>query len=560
MAVLFGCNNDIATGQAGDDDFVVADLMLRTDPPQEGVTRMSDAVTQINGHYRGLHSLTVIPFTIPTDRSLKKVLDTDRPKAFVINGIEQNTDNTHFYYYPKCTFMSGVNAVLCYAQPDKDEGASKAENGSLIFRTTSTMYPAEISFAPDPIYSGFASEIPEPAMVIANYLTSIANARTQLITWQDVNDFSLSTLYQNFIYHGSEMPPSNLMPGSYASVRGHVNGLLWRLNNLELPEASELVKLRQAIIDSINNVPARIDNRYPESIGLPAGGAVLRWTVDKFMPQTERSTVADINSIDRFAYPAELCYFANSTLRTCTRDVPFSQYQNADDWQRLLNQYWTGTKVTTDTKAVAVVDPMQYGVACLKMVLNKQETTSLLDYKDQSVSIKTADGNNAFQLTGIIVSGQREVDFTFLPKSGDDTKDYFVYDNQVPEEVVISAERDQSPVYTLLLQTPAAMKVRLLLEFVNNSGQDFYGNEGGIIYNGSKFYLLGIIDPLEKDKNGNIRPQAFTRDEFTVVNARIPSLAKAYNVMPNLMNPRLELGIQLTPQWAVTEPTNVELY
>lgn len=558
MAVLSGCSNDLSTGQIADDDVVVADLMLGVAAPQQGVTRMANDVTQVDGSYRGLGSLTVIPFAIPADRSLQKVLDTDHPKAFVINGIEQQTD-TRLYYYPRCTFMSGVNAVVCYAQPVKADGVSKAENGSLIANIAPTMYPATISFAPDPIYTELASVIPEQATIIADYLTSIAKARTELITWEDANDPNLSTLYQNFIYHDEELPSSNLLPGSYASIIGHINGLRWRLNNLDLPEGSELVKLRQAINDSINNVPARIDSHYPESIGLPAGSAVLRWMGGRFVPQTERNTVADINSIDRFAYPAELCYFANSTLRTCTREVEFSMYQDAYDWQRLLNQYWTGTKVTTETKAVAVVDSLQYGVACMKMVLKKLETTTLLDYKDQSVSIKTADGHDAFPLTGVVVSGQREVDFSFFPKSGDDTKDHFVYDNQVGD-VVISADHDQMPVYTLLLQTPAAMKVRLLLEFMNNSGQDFYGSEGGIIYNGSKFYLLGIIDPLEKDKNGNIRPQAFTRDEFTLLNAKIPSLANAYNVMPNLMNPRLEIGIQLSPQWIVTDPTNVEFY
>ena len=559
MAGLFSCSNDAVTEQTVDGDIVVTDLMLGVAPLQQGVTRMSDAVTQVGGNYRSLGSLTVIPFTIPTDRSLKKVLNTDRPKAFIINGIEDKTENTNLYYYPKCSFMSGVNAVLCYAQPEKGEGTGKAENGSLIFKSTPTMYPSEMSFAPDPIYPDFASDIPEPAMVIADYMTSIAKARTDLMAWQNVNDEDMMTLYQNFIYHGPDLPPSNLLPGSYASVMGHIHGLQGRLNNLELPEGSDLAKLRQAINDSIDKVPANIDNHYPESLGLPAGSAVLRWMGDRFMPQTERNTVADINSIDRFAYPAELCYFANSTLRTSSEEVNFDRYQNTFGWLNLLDEYTTGTKVTRETKSVAVTDPMQYGVACLKMVLKKLESSELLDHKGQVVNIKHFDGKDAFPLTGVVVSGQREVDFTFLPMSGDDTRDYFVYDNQVPE-VVISDERDQTPVYTLLLQSPAALKIRLLLEFVNNSGQDFYGNEGGIIYNGTKFYLLGVIDPLEKDKNGNIRPQAFTRDEFTVVNAKIPSLDKAYNVMPNLMNPRLELGIQLTPQWTVTEPTNVELY
>ena len=53
--------------------------------------------------------------------------------------------------------------------------------------------------------------------------------------------------------------------------------------------------------------------------------------------------------------------------------------------------------------------------------------------------------------------------------------------------------------------------------------------------------------------------RAFTKDYITHVGITIASLAKAYNVTPDMMTPHLEIGISLTPQWTMATPTSVKL-
>ena len=53
--------------------------------------------------------------------------------------------------------------------------------------------------------------------------------------------------------------------------------------------------------------------------------------------------------------------------------------------------------------------------------------------------------------------------------------------------------------------------------------------------------------------------QVFTKDYITTVNMTVTSLAKAYNVLPNLLGGGLELGVELTTKWIQAETTNVLL-
>ncbi len=547
LVLLCSCADDQATSHYDENDVVVADLLLGVSVPQQGVTRMSQQVTQTNGNNRGLGAVTIVPFAVK-----RQVEYNDDPKAFIINGIEDQP-LTNVYYYPRCSFMKGTASVLCYAKPPKAEGASKAENGSLIFEHDEIMRPSSISFIPDAIYDASASEIPDEAMVIADYLTTIANTSTETTSWQTVKDDVFKAAFQEFIGKGT-----GLLPGSYPCIKGHAQAVIDYLDKFEFVDAERL-ELRKAIRENINNIPDDIDTEYPASIGLPDGAAVLRWMGDEFVPQTQRTSIADINAIDRFCYPAELFYYANSRLITKNDSVKLEDYKQAQSWKEILDKYDRDASVNVNTKAVAVVDSLQYGVACLKVVLNPV-ASALSDSKNNPIDVKS-DTKHYFPLTGVVVSGQRDVDFSFMPNANSKYEDFYVYDNQVEAEgVAMDPLHTQSPVYTLLLQSPAALKINLLLEFRNDSGQDFYGKDGGVIYKGTKFYLAGVINPSLKDSYGQTRPQAFTKDEYTTISATIKTLENAYNVMPNLMNPRLEIGVELTPKWTLSTPVNIEFY
>jgi hypothetical protein len=51
----------------------------------------------------------------------------------------------------------------------------------------------------------------------------------------------------------------------------------------------------------------------------------------------------------------------------------------------------------------------------------------------------------------------------------------------------------------------------------------------------------------------------FTQDYTTTMSMSVTSLAKAYTCMPDLLAPRLEIGVQVVTKWIQATTTNVEL-
>ena len=53
--------------------------------------------------------------------------------------------------------------------------------------------------------------------------------------------------------------------------------------------------------------------------------------------------------------------------------------------------------------------------------------------------------------------------------------------------------------------------------------------------------------------------RVFTKDYTTEVQLTVSSFANAYNVLPNLLNYNLEIGVEVERQWTVAKPTEVHL-
>ena len=98
--------------------------------------------------------------------------------------------------------------------------------------------------------------------------------------------------------------------------------------------------------------------------------------------------------------------------------------------------------------------------------------------------------------------------------------------------------------------------MKIAVEFQNNSGALFVGRYGEIIYPGSKFYLLGTFDPNKNETVNYIGvtpatliKRAFVQDYTTTANLVISSLQNAYNTVPDLRAPQLELGLSVDLTW-----------
>ena len=537
VLLLTGCNQ-LDDGSVVNNDPVSVSLSFAVSSVnQRPSTRQTNAVVQ-EGTSRTIQIQEIIPFTVQ-----RKVFSGDMPSYGSIGGYD-NTINP-FFYYGNCSFLSGVSSFLVYGKAERD-GDSDAVNGALNANFPGVQAPEDITFSLKQMRSTKA--IHADAQTIANYLTAIANTEG----WATTSDSHLQAYYQNFIGMGSVAP--SVIAGSSANVKAYVTDL-HTLITAE-PESTLRTKILESIDDT--HIDTHIPANFPGSIGLPDGAAALRWEIPAgkteyaFVPQTVTTTEAPINSVTRFACPAELYYYANSNIKTSYDEVSKSDYSAATDWSTLLDSKYKGSNtITPDTKAAAIIDPVQYAVARLDVKI-KAESETLTDANGKSLTVTS----NKFPLTAVIVGGQRPVGFDFTPLEDTETEIRIVYDKEVKTNngnYFTLSTTEQGPSRTLLLQSKDSEPVNIILEF-ENKAENFTGVDG-IVYKDTKFYLVGQLN-LE-DAMGTDKTRVFTQDLTTAVTLKVSGLAKAYNVMPNLLSPRLEIGVTLTTQWEQATPTTV---
>ena len=555
--LMVGCNAD--EGLQQESKPVVVDLALTVSNAPQLTTRMTGTNVQADGNYRGLTVSRIVPFNVHG-----KITVDDTPTWYQISALRTDYLRTdHFYLYKNCMIMEGAASFLTYGRAPKGS-LTKAANGSIIETFPLAMDPQHIRFSLEPISQRV---VHSTATSLAEYMTSIATAKGNNIAWKDAPSNVLKTMFLNFVNQTEAVTGGNVLPGSSANIKAYTLELKRLLNNLTL--SGDDAAIRTAIIKKIDKYNTDWDG-FPASLGLPDGAAAIRWNGTSFTPQISYTSLADINGIDRFTYPAEIYYYGNSRIVTSNIDGRQQIYDDVSNqkWNQVLTsgyEYQDNAAVTHNTRSVAIKDPLQYGVARLQVKLIKTAST-LEDAKGSPIHV----GDESFPLTGIIVGGQMPVGFDFAPTTSypvySETDIVYVYDNQVKtngtlgnEYFYLSSAADATQMTnTLVLQSYDHKVVPVVLEFINNSGYDFEGLDGTVL-KGTKFYLVALIDPATKsgDPLTQIRDRVFTQDYTTTLNMKVTGLSKAYNVVPNLLSPRLELGIELVSQWASTTPEEI---
>ena len=639
LTVLWGCQDQEQTESTGDP--VTANLAFSVSHASGRETRLTNAVVQETG-YRGLKVLGMIPFAISGDED--EVSRTDRPLRLLSEATSTSYPKSGnygaFYLFQSYIMMRGTNAFLVYGKaPDATPPSgvsSKAYYGSLVApEPTGFINPDlnTLSFCPDPIHDDTAA--PVEAQLLAGYLTSIANATTEGgVTWGKTKDPILKEQFLDFI--GLQTDGNMLMAGSSANIIAYINAWYEDIYRLDVSEQSPLTDegkaLKTAILARIQENPytmtigegenektyqlilnasdtgndwelsgfkkkegdlEEVSINYPASMGLPDGAAALRWAKKttteeeeyEFIPQTQTTPMDNINSINRYCYPAELYYYVNSRIDTSDGQVTTADYAGADQWEEgdnsgnsVLKKYeHKKGSVTGSTQSVAIQKPLQYAVGRLKMSMQAETTYQngngdwcLQDAKKEKWVPLTKNATNSFPLTGMIVGNQHPVGFDFKPLldgNGQETHvdDSFIYDSQMQNETssasyyYLTTTKETIP-STLVLQSYDGEEVIIMLEFRNNSGEKFNG-VNGVIYPGTKFYLVGKINPSDVKNPANVpeevKGRVFTQDYVTTVDTKVKSLENAYSVMPDILGGRLEIGVQLTTDWIQATTTHV---
>ena len=519
-----------------EDESVAASLAFNVSVNRR-VTRMSDAITQQQNYaFRGIQDLVILPFAIQGT-----IGEGETPLSGMTYDMHPNEDVGKNYFDDRNVKIPfGTASFLCYARAAKTLASETPtpeenfENGAITANGFETPNTSTISFAPEVIYTTTTTvdntvtpAVHAKATAIANYLTAIANAIPA-----ENHDFFLQ-----FINEGHPIAASSTNV-TKLETWATTNGI-----TLPTPRPENL-------------------SGYPAAINLPDGAAVVKWnfTEQKFEPQPVTTTEANVNSLNRFVYPAELWYYANSQIKTSTEAQ--KEHYNSADWSAVLANYETNDGVIDyQTKSVAVKDPLSYAVGCLKIGLVVSST--MKDADEQTINLSA----NSFPLTAVFVSGQHAQAFNFTAKN--DNNELIIYDNQIPQiptvvsmggAIATNPETDTPERYinTLVFQTKDGENVRFALEFTNNSGVDFMGTNG-IVFAGAKFYLVGTIQAPNGVQTDDWMKRVFTKNYTTQGTVRISSLSQAYTYLPDLLDPRLEIGIKLVPNWIQSTPTNVPL-
>ena len=607
---LTGCQqqDEVTETPTTEPSYVLADLALSL-PPSSSGTRLGTDVVQSDGTFRGIQKLSIIPFT-----KQGKVGASDMPTYY--DGFNSYIDRTtpklkedfdqRFRYYEKVYLMSGVASFLTYGQATAVTGG-KVANGSLIPKVAGkkmddiperlSVTAGDLSFELETIYNENLI-IPVEAQAIADYLTNIANTPG----WKDVDNGKLLNLYKSFINSVGE-GKYGVIAGSAANVKAYVNELYQQLNDDGLTSLDIAVQIQDRILGTgldtdftskyegfsvifdqndpddpddpgkmeVTSLGSDIYDEYPSNKNLPDGAAVLQWGKKSdntfgFIPQIQTTNTANVSSMNRYTYPAELYYYGNSLIKTSDDEVPWTKYRDITTWQEVVNLYKSNSVVSSNTKAVAIVDPMQYAVARLQGTV-QATSSSLNDADNTSVSLTNSFSQNSFPITGLIVSGQYPVNFDFTPRldGASEDNEHFVYDSYLSgTEMYLKNNNNPDVFYTLVLQTHDYEDVTIILELQNNSDKDFKG-VNGIVYRGTKFYLAGKVELsalTDDDKDGvdaDAQSRVFTQDHTTVINMKVNfnSLKKAYNVMPNIQSGRLEIGVDINLKWAQATPQTI---
>lgn len=518
-AGLASCSSDDtfsgSKGQSGDP--VKTQFAISVPVGKSG--RLSEAIVQGQSpaQFRGMDNIQLIPFTTApaaggtgqTPIALGSILDNElqaNTNAKVYYEVQIPEKTSHFLFYGEA-YSATPNA--------KTDGALNATIGKSVDGIKFELQ----SIAPD-------AENNSEVATLEAALNQVAGATDGTTAWKDATS-DLKKYYEALI---------SLKAGSATSVKLALADLK---AGVEKATATGEEGLKKAISNAIEAALTSIaDCTYPQNVGLPDGAAQVKWTGAAF-DYINHSNVGSLayTSMANFVYPASLYYMANTDIKTA--DTRLSD-RYSTNWNTCLGLYNGGGTVTATTQSVALVEPVKYAVGRFD-VAAKFSASSINDNVGESIAVITA--GDSITLDGILIGGQKNADWQFAPLAS--SEEYTIYDASVTSTKLGTADiASKIMAQSLALPTKEGDNVNFALELTNNTDKAFTGIDG-IVPAGAKFYLVGQLVPQEGKADNKVFAQAYN----TKANVTISSLAHAYNCIPDLKNPKLELGLSVNLEW-----------
>lgn len=462
----------------------------------------------------------------------------------------------------------GVNHFLFYGR----RIAGTNNNGELNFdfsTITTSSTPKDINFELVPIYENATVSAEAGATAIITAMNAIDAALTTAAkTATDISGYA--TNWQA-MEAGSATTVAAAVSDLYASMKtlkGSTTGTTTVYDDV-MTAIKTYFTVDESNYTSDGTVVATwtTANTFPRDINLPDGAVSVKYTTGTGFAYAGVGAVPtgvtpDYIAVNKYVKPAELFYYVNSPVGTADKIIlQDNTITLPDTWSDLFNagQAYTykNEAVTVNTKSVILKDQIQYAVGRLELAVKVADVTGgILDHGNAAGTIQptvVSIPTGGYPLTGVLVGGQKNVGWDFTPNSDNE---WTIYDGTIPDGITADKQTStttySNPNSTLVLETAANAKVRVCLEF-ENKGLDFYGHDGELIPAGTKFYLVAELDPTKgtQPATSTSFDQVFMQDYVTKVNLTIGqnSLKNAYQTIPDLRSPKLELGLSVNLEW-----------
>ena len=589
MALTFvACSSedDLANVNQNFDGKTVKTQLAVSLPGKKAKTRMAEDIVQNEAdgsNFRTITDLRLYPFTAKAEldgyfdvqESGYRVAATDAFSGtpFVdgdkmeneISAFDHKTTNDKWY---EVQLPVKTNAMLVYAVAENTEQGFA--NGYLNASWNAADDPKDLVNNGDlatnltfSLQTITDEKLETEGADVLKALNSLLNVKGKLTDASDATEVAWSaiTTEQNATYKELYEQYKKMTAGSSASVYALLEDLK---ESVETQQTAG--DFAEKLTDSIDAAMSMVDGiDFPGSLDLPDGAAKVKFNNDKFeFVESETTLMGDANMDDddnvemkygfnTYVYPAELYYRANSPI-VASDEKQQPNVTDGDEWTSdvIEGLYADASdEVLPTTQSVAIVDQIQYAVANLQTFVKFADATVSTNEELESGEMREIKLDGTLELTGILVGGQKNVDWQFEPTSGEKATEYVVYDKELVTTDIDEDTTDPAS-YTLLLQTAEDEDVNVALEFVNTfvdeNGEpvDFVGVNGQIIPFGTKFYLVGKLEASEASATDNC---VFKQDFRTVAKFTISSVKNAYNVVPDLRTPELELGLSVNLEW-----------
>lgn len=553
-----GCKNNEPEGKYNGEVVKTEFAIALPNQLANGPRRMPSAIVQNAGanDFQGMTGIILVPYATQDTIRTADVrlgdninLSGDVAKADVLKPSSAKV-------YSDVSIPLSTGSFLFYAKSAADNSSAnlKFKAGSLIPTNLNdnSKQLGDFTFDLEPIVSNTAAltnNTSHGGLLLA-YLSSVANASDGTKAWYQITDADNAAMKAMF--------------DTYASMHGlssfEVERVLTDLNKSLKPLNQNALAL--AIRDSINNsnyatvtndtvhlIAALAD--FPHEHRLPEGSIDIAWngTTHKFTV----GSYAGMATPEKYTYPAQLWYYVNSTIKTSNSSKK-SMYDNANDWDAVLGAHTDAVSVNSRTRAVAIEHPVQYAVARLDVQVRVKDIATGLE--DNSASVVGADLKEdvdcsaGFPVSAILVGGQQRVgwDFTVKDFSSATNPEMTIYDDSLNVEGMIapqSATAYSDVNHTLVLEN-GTNDVMMAVELTNTTGVDFYGAGGQLIPKNGKFYVVAKLEAAAAtETDGHV----FKQDYTTTAKLTLKDLKSAYNTIPDLRTPQLELGFSVDLTW-----------